>query len=166
MQTSPRPVKWDSQNRTPNEFHVRAIGPRVNDTESLNSTVNRYLSVLFIFATLLVLVCSGIALAAERPAEPSSSIQPIIKWAPLSPEIGEVVLFSIVNDDGSPLDVKSASWDLGGGGCDGADSTPDCVSSIWIDCDSQSFKYNSSGLKTVSVSAEIGDDTIHPVDVT
>ena len=94
------------------------------------------------------------------------NIQPKITWAPTSPEIGEDVVFSIVNDDGSPLDVKGASWDLDGGGCDGADSTPDCVSSLWVDCDSQSFKYNSSGSKTVSVSAEIGDDTYDPVDVT
>jgi hypothetical protein len=94
------------------------------------------------------------------------NIQPKIIWAPTSPEIGEDVVFSIVNDDGSPLDVKGASWNLGGSGCEGADSTPDCVSSLWVQCRSQSFSYNSSGPKTVSVSAEIGDDIYNPSTVT
>ncbi len=86
------------------------------------------------------------------------NIQPTVTWAPTSPEIGEDMVFSIRNSDGSQLDVEGASWDLDGGGCFGADSTPDCVSSLWVDCKSQPFSYNSAGTKDVSVSATIGDD--------
>ena len=96
------------------------------------------------------------------------NIQPIITWVPANPEIGEDVVFSIVNSDGSQLDVQEASWDMDGGGCFGADSTPDCTSSLWVNCRSQLFNYNSAGTKDVSVSVTIGDDpySLDPVTVT
>jgi PKD repeat protein len=95
----------------------------------------------------------------------NGNVQPVITWSPTSPEIGETVLFSI---DGVPVDIDSASWSMGGGGCGGADSTPDCTPSLWNDCKNLSYSYSSSGTKTVSLSIDVGANnfTAPPVQVT
>jgi hypothetical protein len=95
----------------------------------------------------------------------NGNVQPVITWSPTSPEIGETVLFSI---NGVPVDIDSASWTMGGGGCDAADSTPECTPSLWNDCKNQSYKYSSSGTKTVNLSIDVGANTFTapPVAVT
>lgn len=95
----------------------------------------------------------------------NGNIQPTITWTPTSPEIGERVTFSI---NGVPADLSSASWNMGGGGCDGADSTPDCSPSLWDACKAQAYRFNSSGPKTVSLSIVVGGNSFSapPVTVT
>jgi PKD repeat protein len=95
----------------------------------------------------------------------NGNVQPVITWSPTSPEIGETVLFSI---DGVPVDLDSASWSMGGGGCDGVDSTPECTPTLWNDCKNQPFAYSSSGTKTVNLSVEVGANTFTapPVELT
>jgi PKD repeat protein len=86
----------------------------------------------------------------------NGNVNPTISWSPSSPEIGEDIVFSI---DGVPADLDSASWNMGGPGCDGADSTPTCTPGLWNDCKAQSYKYSSSGTKTVSLSIVVGENT-------
>jgi PKD repeat protein len=95
----------------------------------------------------------------------NGNVQPVITWSPTSPEIGETVLFSV---DGVPVDIDKASWTLGGSGCDGADSTPECTPSLWNDCKNHSYSYSSSGTKTVNLSIEVGANvfTAPPVQIT
>ncbi len=86
----------------------------------------------------------------------NGNVAPVISWSPTSPEIGDNVGFLIL---GVPADIDSASWNLGGPGCDNADSTPSCTPSLWNDCKTQSYAYSSSGTKTVSLSVVVGDNT-------
>jgi len=85
----------------------------------------------------------------------NGNVNPIISWSPSNPEIGESVGFSIL---GVPADLDSASWNMGGPGCDGADSTPSCTPG-WNNCKYQSYKYSSSGTKTVTLSVVVGGNT-------
>ena len=84
------------------------------------------------------------------------NVAPVISWSPSNPEKGENVGFSI---EGVPADVDSTSWNLGGSGCDGADSTPTCSPTSWNKCKYQSYEYSSSGTKTVSLSVVVGGNT-------
>jgi len=93
----------------------------------------------------------------------NGNVQPAITWSPTSPEKGETVLFSI---EGVPADIDKASWNMGGGGCDGADSTPVCTPSLWNKCKTQAYEYSSSGTKTVTVSVVVGENTFTAPPVT
>ncbi len=84
------------------------------------------------------------------------NVNPTISWSPTNPEIGEDVTFSIL---GVPADVDSTSWNMGGPGCDNADSTPSCTPGLWNNCKSQTYSYSSSGTKTVSLSVVVGENT-------
>ena len=85
----------------------------------------------------------------------NGNVNPTISFSPSSPEIGQNVVFTI---NGVPGDIDSASWNMGGPGCDGADSTPECVPSLWHDCKTLSYKYSSSGSKTVSLTLRVSDN--------
>ncbi len=93
------------------------------------------------------------------------SIEPVIEWSPTNPEIGETVGFSI---QGVPMGIDSASWNMGGSGCNGAASTLSCTPGLWNNCKAQSFAYISSGTKTVSLSVVVEGNTYtaSPVQVT
>ena len=84
------------------------------------------------------------------------NVAPVIEWSPSNPEIGEDIGFSIT---GVPADIESASWSMGGPGCDGADSTPSCTPSSWNNCKFQSYSYSSSGTKTVTLSLVVAGNT-------
>jgi len=86
----------------------------------------------------------------------NGNVNPTISFGPASPEIGQNVVFSI---NGVPGDIESASWDMGGPGCDGADSTPECVPDLWNDCKTLSYKYSTSNTKTVSLTVEVSGNT-------
>jgi hypothetical protein len=86
----------------------------------------------------------------------NGNVNPTIRFSPTSPEIGQKVTFTI---DGVPGDIESASWNMGGPGCDGADSTPACVPNLWHDCKTLSYKYSTSSTKTVSLTVEVSGNT-------
>jgi hypothetical protein len=86
----------------------------------------------------------------------NGNVNPTISFSPTSPEIGQNAVFTI---NGVPGDIDSASWNMGGPGCDSADSTPTCIPSLWHDCKTLSYKYSSSGTKTVSLSVEVSGNT-------
>ena len=86
----------------------------------------------------------------------NGNVQPTISFNPASPEIGRNVLFSI---NGVPGDIESASWNMGGPGCDGADSTPTCFPDQYADCKTLSYKYSSSSTKTVSLTVVVAGNT-------
>jgi len=81
------------------------------------------------------------------------AINPSISFSPSNPEIGDNVIFTI---SGVPGDVDSATWNMGGPGCDGADSTPECVPNLYNNCKAQAFKYASGGTKSVHLDLDIG----------
>jgi len=78
-------------------------------------------------------------------------------WTPMTPDIGEGILFTI---EGLAEDVVQATWDFGGIGCDGEPATQVCVSSLWDDCKGYSFAYASGGDKIVGLSIETASGTI------
>jgi hypothetical protein len=86
----------------------------------------------------------------------NGNINPTINFSPPNPEIGETVVYTI---SGVPGDLSSASWNMGGPGCDGADSTPTCTPNLWHDCKTLSYKYSTSGAKPVSLSVVIDGNT-------
>jgi PKD repeat protein len=86
----------------------------------------------------------------------NGNVNPTISWSPSSPEIGDDVVFTI---QGVPADLDSASWNMGGIGCGGADSTPNCSPGLWNDCKTQTYAYSSSGTKTVTLSIVVGGNT-------
>jgi len=81
------------------------------------------------------------------------SVDPSITFSPPNPEIGQNVVFTI---QGVPGDIDKATWTMGGSGCDGADSTPECTPSFFNDCKALAFKYAFSGTKPVHLEIEIG----------
>jgi PKD repeat protein len=86
------------------------------------------------------------------------NVDPTISWSPSNPEIGEDIVFTI---EGVPGGFDSASWNMGGAGCDGADSTPTCDNPSFLNsyCRYQSYAYNSSGTKTVTLSVVVDNNT-------
>ena len=94
--------------------------------------------------------------AVLHPAHSFAQTEPVINWSPTNPEIGETVVFAI---EGVSVDIKKAYWNMGGPGCDGTDSTPTCIPTLWNNCKTQAYRYSSSGTKTVSLSIEVGGDT-------
>jgi PKD repeat protein len=86
----------------------------------------------------------------------NGNIQPTIGFSPANPDIGQTVVFTI---NGVPGDIESASWSMGGPGCDGADSTPECTPDLWIDCKNWSYKYATSSAKTVSLTVVVAGNT-------
>ena len=74
-------------------------------------------------------------------------------WSPTNPEIGESVSFRL---EGVVGDIEKATWSMGGTGCDGADSTPECTPSLWNDCKAQAYKYASAGAKDVTLTVRVG----------
>jgi PKD repeat protein len=85
----------------------------------------------------------------------NGNVNPTISWSPSSPTIGEDVVFAI---DGVPADLDSASWNMGGPGCDGASATSTC-NPIWTDCKTKSYSYSTSGTKTVTLEIVVGGNT-------
>lgn len=73
-------------------------------------------------------------------------------WAPTDPEIGEAVTFTLNGLTGS---VAKATWNFGEAGCGGASSVQVCTPGLFNDCKAMSFKFASSGAKTVSVAVEV-----------
>ena len=96
------------------------------------------------------------SLATQHVLVGNGAIQPAISINPTNPEIGQSVVFTI---NGVPGDIDKANWSMGGGGCDGVDSTPECVPTLWSDCKALSYKYNSGGDKTVSLTVTVGPNT-------
>ena len=82
----------------------------------------------------------------------NGAVQPTSRWSPVSPEIGETVIFSI---DGVFVDVDKATWTMGGVGCDNDSATQVCTPSLFQDCKALPFKYASGGAKVVGLSVEI-----------
>jgi hypothetical protein len=82
----------------------------------------------------------------------NGSIQPVITWSPSTPDRGEQVTFRI---EGVEPDITEATWNMGGGSCDGGSSTVTCTPSLFEDCKAVSWTYSSSGDKTLSLTVEI-----------
>ncbi len=86
------------------------------------------------------------------------AIQPEFSWAPNEPEIGQSVTFDV---EGVPetVVIDKATWDFGGGGCDGISATQVCDPGNWTDCKAYAFKYASSGPKGVTLTIDIGGNS-------
>ncbi len=83
------------------------------------------------------------------------------EFVPQSPEIGELVIFTITGVDG----VDSAEWDFGGEGC--GDLSPEYVClPLFTDCLTSSHIYAGSGDKTVRMTINGGlHETTHIVTI-
>ncbi len=81
----------------------------------------------------------------------NGAIQPVITWSPLSPDIGDDLVFTI---QGVDRDVDSVEWRMGGAGCEGS-STIECTPALFDDCKAVSYRYASSGAKEVELTIEI-----------
>ncbi len=110
-----------------------------------------------------ITVSIGVVLSAT-PA----SAQLDFTWSPVVPEIGETVVFTLTGVTGT---IETATWTMGGIGCDGASATQICGPlPPWSgeDCSQFSFKYASAGSKSVSVILDLaggGNDRAGPLTV-
>ena len=110
-----------------------------------------------------ITVSIGVVLSAT-PA----SAQLDFTWSPVVPEIGETVVFTLTGVTGT---IETATWTMGGIGCDGASATQICGPlPPWSgeDCSQFSFKYASAGPKSVSVILDLaggGNDSAGPLTV-
>ena len=81
----------------------------------------------------------------------SAFAQTEFSWSPVSPMIGETVVFTISDEMAVPL-----SWDFGDDGCGGQAATIDCT---WTPdyCRNIPFTYSSAGPKTVRLLTDQGE---------
>ncbi len=114
----------------------------------------------FSLSTDNALVGEGITFAYTGPVAASSveglqisdaSAQTLavsITPAPLSPQIGQQVLFSLASLTG---EVQYADWSFGGAGCSGFTETATCTAGLFNACKAMAYKYASGGDKSVAV---------------
>ncbi len=107
---------------------------------------------------------SGTVTIAGLPVsvtQSSGSTSLDFSWFPSSPQIGDVVTFSLQGLSGS---VTQAVWNFGDGGCSGYSQQMTCVPDMFGgDCSEQTFKFSSGGSKTVSVTVTVSGVQQSPV---
>jgi PKD repeat protein len=79
-------------------------------------------------------------------------------WSPVSPEIGQLVEFSITG----VASIDEATWDFGEEGCAGFERHQMCTP-LFTDCLQWAHKFASAGSKTVTLTVDAGGTTMGPV---